>query len=134
MTAETAAMAEAARKRLAATIRNYEQGEIMTRKNNSLTHAEIYRVTRWIDENKAHVATKSQDQIAKAVTAGTGLICTVSNIRGVAETLGINLGRGTSGQRPSIDVVRVLANGLCDLYARLGEPVPEAIKAMTRQS
>ena len=104
----------------------------MKRTNNTLTHAEIYRVTRWIDENKVHVANKTQEQIAKAVTASTGLNCTVSNIRGVAETLGINLGRGMAGARPSVDVARVLANGLCDLYARLGEPVPEAIKAMTK--
>ena len=98
---------------------------------NTLTHADVYKLTRWIELNQATLKGKTQEQIGQTASEGTGLKVTVSNVRAVAETLGIPLGMYShkTGGIPT-DINRALARAMRDLYKRLGEEEPTAIEAI----
>ena len=118
---------------------HYEKKEITMlttpRTNNTLSHADVYKLTRWIELNQATLKGKTQEQISQTAGEATGLKVTVSNVRAVSETLGIPLGLYTRTQSNVIpnDINRALARALCDLYKRLGEEVPGAVNAIAHR-
>ena len=101
---------------------------------NTLTHADVYKLTRWIELNQAMLKGKTQEQVSQVASESTGLKVTVSNVRAVAETLGIPLGMYShkTGGIPT-DINRTLARALCNLYKRLGEEVPSAVDAIAHR-
>ena len=102
-------------------------------KNNTLSYPDFYKVTRWIDENQDKLKGLTQEQISKQASAETGLTVTISNVRAIAATLDIQLGKpgGYKGvSSVSKDINRTLARAIVELYNKLGEEVPDALKAI----
>lgn len=116
----------------------YQQKEITmnstTRTKNALTHAEVYKLTRWIETNQNNLLGRTHEHISQMATQELGLKVTVSNIPAAAKILGISLGFRTNkpGDIPK-DVSRALARSLRDLYKRLGEEVPDVIHAIAER-
>ena len=104
---------------------------------NTFSHADAYKLTRWIEINQATLKGKTQEQIGQAASEGTGLKVTVPNIHAVAKTLGIPLGlyvrKPSGGGGIPTDINRCLARAMCDLYRRLGEEVPPAVHAIANR-
>ena len=101
---------------------------------NTLSHADMYKLTRWVELNQASLKGKTQEQIAKEAGEATGLKLTVPNIHAVAKILGVPLGLHT--RKPEgipTDINRCLARAMCDLYRRLGEEVPPAVHAIANR-
>lgn len=119
-------------------LKMYQQKEIImnstTRTNNTLTHAEVYKLTRWIETNQNNLLGRTHEYISQMATQELGLKVTASNISAAAKILGISLGSRTnkSGDIPK-DVNRVFAQSLRDLYTRLGEVVPDVINAIAER-
>ena len=101
------------------------------RKCNTLSNADSYKLTRWIELNQESLKGKHQVQIANAASQATGLTVTVPNIYAVGKTLGIPMGLHAlkKGEAPTA-IERSLALALCDLYGRLGESVPVDVNAI----
>ena len=102
-------------------------------KNNTLSYPDFYKVTRWIDENQDKLKGLTQEQISKQASAETGLTVTISNVRAIAATLDIQLGKpgGHKGASSvSKDINRTLARAIVELYNKFGEEVPDALKAI----
>ena len=101
------------------------------RKCNTLSNADSYKLTRWIELNQASLKGKTQELVALEAGQATGLKVTIPNIHAVAKTLGIALGLYSvkKGEAPTA-IERSLALALCDLYGRLGESVPVDVNAI----
>ncbi len=98
----------------------------MTTKN-ILSHASVYKITRWLDEKHSAMANLTHAQIAQFATAELGFKITDSNIAHVANILEIKVGQRNaqmSLNARSKDSPRTIARHLVYLYTKLGEPVP----------
>ena len=94
---------------------------------NVLSHASVYKITRWLDEKHPNMSNLTHGQIAQFATADLGFAVTDSNIAHVANILEIKVGHKSkqmSINAMSKDGPRTIAKHLVYLYTKLGEPVP----------
>ena len=104
-----------------------------TRTCNTLTHVDMYKLTRWVEENQAALKGKTQEKIAQEAGEAVGLKITVPNIHSVSKILGIPLGlyvRKVGGKSIPSDTSRTLARAIRDLYVKLGEEAPLVVIAI----
>lgn len=104
-----------------------------TRVCNTLSHVDMYKLTRWVEQNQAALKGKTQEKIAQEAGEAVGLKLTVPNIHAVSKILGIPLGlyvRKVRGKSIPSDTSRSLARAIRDLYVKLGEPVPPVVDAI----
>ena len=105
------------------------------RKCNTLSNADSYKLTRWIELNQASLKGKTQELVALEAGKATGLKVTIPNIHAVAKTLGIALGiHGDKKQHTPTDIELSLARAIRDLYIGLGQPPPTDIFVIAGRS
>jgi len=103
---------------------------ITPHKKNVLTHANTYKLTKWLDENKEALTNTTQAKIAVKATSELLFTVTTANIWGACNVLGIKLGQREMRAKSYAlhnDVPRLIAKHLVYLYAKLGEPVPQSL-------
>ncbi len=99
---------------------------MMTTKN-ILTHSQVYKLTRWLEEKHAGMVNLTQAQIADLACAYFDFQITGKNISHIADILEIKVGHRSTqiGLNKHIkDSPRAIAKHLVHLYVKLGEPVP----------
>lgn len=98
----------------------------MTTKN-TLTHSQVYKLTRWLEEKHSGMSNLTQAQIADLACAYFDFQITSKNISHIADILEIKVGYRSTQinlSKQSRDVPRTIARHLVYLYTKLGEPVP----------
>jgi len=94
---------------------------------NILTHAQVYKLTRWLEEKHAGMANLTQGQIAELACAHFDFDITGKNISHIADILEIKVGHRSTQinlNKQVKDGPRTIARHLVHLYVKLGEPVP----------
>ena len=98
---------------------------------NQLTNAEVYRLTRWLDENKDILipARMTRAQIAVRASQALDYPITGANVHGAAKNLGIQIGQFHERRQETVagDAYGVLVRGVLELYKRLGEKAPREL-------
>lgn len=107
---------------------------ITPHKKNVLTHAENYKLVRWIEDKKDTLNNLSQEQIARLAKSELGYEVTIANIYGACNVLGIKLGfREIKGQiLKDSSSIQTVAKHLVYLYTKLGEPVPPNLQEIAK--
>jgi hypothetical protein len=103
---------------------------ITPHKKNVLTHANTYKLTKWLDENKEVLTNTTQAKIAAKATSELLFSVTTGNICGACNVLGIKLGQRelrARSTRVHNDVPKLIAKHLVYLYETLGDPVPQSL-------
>ena len=106
---------------------------ISSHKKNNLDKSNSYKLTRWIDINKEQLDKLTQFQIATMAEKTLGFSVTAANIYGASNALGIKLGMREIRSGMDKNTNRVIAKHLAYLYEKLGEPVPESLRAIAKQ-
>ena len=100
---------------------------------NNLDKAKSYKLTSWIDTNKEQLANVTQPKIAAMAQKILGFEVIPSNICSASNALGIKLGMREARSGTDKNSSRVIAKHLAYLYEKLGEPVPESLRAIAKQ-
>lgn len=89
-----------------------------------LTHAEFYKLARWMEQHKTAIEGQTVERILKQVRAEIEFPITDTHIRTTAKTVGIKLGNAPhKGGNPK--GTKVIAQAVVGLYLQLGVDIPE---------
>jgi len=105
---------------------------ISSHTKNNLDKAKSYKLTSWIDTNKEQLDKLTQPKIAEMAEKTLGFPVTAANIYGASNALGIKLGMREARSGYDKNSSRVIAKHLVHLYEKLGEVVPESLRAISK--
>jgi len=97
---------------------------------NTLSFAEMYKLTNWLKEAHSSFSNLTQDQIANAACSVMGFRVTTPNLINAAKTLGILIGAKNARSQIAKTNEAIMAQAICNLYLKLGELIPADLKSL----
>jgi hypothetical protein len=108
----------------------------MTKRINVISHKDIYRLYKWIEENKTELEKLNRDQVTLKASKELSLVLTENNISAALDIVGVttkpkrNETRGVYNNS-NIGKNVLIAKALSDLYILTGNEPPDYLECLS---